>query len=288
MIRSLMFIPGSNEKLLSKGLDAGADALIFDLEDSVSPDQKAQARIMVKDTLLKNPTQKTVVRINAIGTDFWTEDLKVTLEGNPDAVMLPKAGTPEDIKTLVEAIDSIKVEKGLEGDGNNPEIIPLIETALGLENAYSIATSSDRISGMLLGGEDLTADLGCKRTREGYEIFYARSRMVACGRAAGVEIYDTPFTDTRDEEGIQIDAQTAKSLGFSGKACITPRHIDVINEAFSPTQADIEYAKAVIEAIEEAEREGRGVVALNGKMIDAPVVSRAKQVLEAAEAIGLL
>lgn len=301
MIRSLLFIPGSNEKLLAKGPGSDADALIYDLEDAVSPDQKDVARTMVRDALLGNHATEgdaslqnhaaegdahrshiRIVRINSIETEYWKEDLREVLKGAPDMIMLPKASQPEDIATLLDELSKIE-ENSNEAVG----IIPLIETALGLENAYRIASCSPRIKGMLLGAEDLTADLHCKRTKEGREIFYARSRMVACGRAAGVEIFDTPFTDTRDEEGIKSDAELAKSLGFTGKAAITPRHLETINAAFSPTAEDIEYARAVLAAIEEAEREGRGVIALNGKMIDAPVVERARQVLDAAQAIGL-
>ena len=286
MMKSLLFIPGSNEKLISKGKESDADALIFDLEDAVSPDAKGEARILVRDALLnwaspdgetdENPKRKTsIVRINSLDTDYWEEDIDTVLAGHPDMIMLPKVSEPDAVITLVRYIEACEGQE-------IPAIFPIIETALGIENAYRIASSHERVKALLLGAEDLTADLHCKRTREGREIFYARSRIVACGRAAGVEIYDTPFTDTRDEEGIKMDAETARSLGFTGKAAITPRHIDVLNSTFSPTEEEIEYAKKVMEAIQQAKAEGRGVIALGSKMIDAPIVERARQVLEAA------
>ena len=287
MIRSLLFIPGSTQKLLDKGPGSGADALIYDLEDAVSPDQKDLARNMVRDALIATKGASDVpvriVRINSIDTEFWKDDLKEVIKGSPDMIMLPKVSIPEHVETLIGELDELLDSEAAEKIG----IIPLIETALGIENAYRIASASPRVKGMLLGGEDLTADLRCKRTKEGKEIFYARSRIVCCGRAAGIEIYDTPFTDTRDEEGIVKDAETAKSLGFTGKSAITPRHLDAINGTFSPNEAEIKYALDVVRVIKEAEKEGRGVVALNGKMIDAPVVERARSILEAAREIGL-
>ena len=142
-------------------------------------------------------------------------------------------------------------------------------------------------SAMLLGGEDLTADLQCKRTKEGQEIFYSRSRIVVAARAAGVDCYDTPFTDVNDDKGLRKDAAFAKALGFTGKSAISPRHVADINAAFSPTMADIEYAEEVMETIRLAKEQGKGVVSLRGKMIDAPIVTRARQVLEMAEAMGV-
>ena len=170
---------------------------------------------------------------------------------------------------------------------NTVKLIPLIETALGVENAFQIASASPRVAAIFLGGEDLTADLRCRRTKAGNEIAYARARMVMAARAAGVDVYDTPFTDVNDDEGIYTDAEYAKSLGFTGKSAISPRHVNAINEVFSPTAAEIDYAYEVMDAIRAAQAQGKGAVALRGKMIDAPIVARARQTIEAAEALGL-
>ena len=156
-----------------------------------------------------------------------------------------------------------------------------------IENAFSIATAAKRVRALFLGAEDLTADLQCKRTKEGREIEYARTRLVMAARAAGVEVYDTPFTDVNDDEGIEVDALHAKSLGFSGKASISPRHVTVINRVFSPTLEEIDYAYEVMEAIQLAKKQGKGAIALRGKMIDAPIVMRAQRTIAAAEALGL-
>ena len=163
----------------------------------------------------------------------------------------------------------------------------LIETALGVENAYAVASASDRVKAIFLGAEDLTADLQCKRTKEGREIEYARTRLVVAARAAGVDVYDTPFTDVNDDEGIVKDAQLARDLGFTGKASISPRHVQTINTVFSPSQKDVDYAYAVMDAIETAKAQGKGAIALNGKMIDAPIVARAQRTLDMAKLLGM-
>jgi citrate lyase subunit beta/citryl-CoA lyase len=185
----------------------------------------------------------------------------------------------DDYLTVLEA--KLGMEEG------TVRLMPLIETALGIENAYFIASARKRVVALFLGAEDLTADLRCKRTKEGREIDYARSRMVNAARAAGVDVYDTPFTDVNDDEGIVADAQYAKSLGFTGKASISPRHITAINTVFSPTKADIAYAYEVMDAIAEAKAQGKGAIALRGKMIDAPIVARAQQTIAAAQQLGI-
>ena len=157
-----------------------------------------------------------------------------------------------------------------------------------MENAFSIPAASERILGLFLGGEDLTADLRCKRTKEGKEIDYARQRVVCAARAAGVEAFDTPFTDVNDDQGLWDDARYAKSLGFTGKASISPRHVTGITAVFSPTAAEIAYAQEVLAAIADAKRQGRGAISLHGKMIDAPIVTRAQQTLSAAQTLGLI
>ena len=156
-----------------------------------------------------------------------------------------------------------------------------------MENAFAIATATDRVTAMFLGAEDLTADLRCKRTKGGREIEYARGRMVMAARAACVDVYDTPFTDVNDDEGIRTDAEYAKALGFTGKAAISPRHVEVINEVFSPSQADIDYAYEVMDAIRMAKEQGKGAIALRGKMIDAPIVARAQQTIAMAEEMAM-
>jgi citrate lyase subunit beta/citryl-CoA lyase len=287
MKRSMLFIPGNTPNLLINGDRLGADMVIFDLEDAVSPDEKDSARILVRNTLryMGFKGLKTIVRINSVDTAYWKKDLDEIMKYGPDMIMLPKSGTAEDVREADAYMSKLEAELGLAVNG--VRLMPLIETALGVENAFAIATAAKRVCAIFLGAEDLTADLRCKRTKEGREIEYARTRLVAAARAAGVDVYDTPFTDVNDDEGMRKDAEVAKALGFTGKASISPRHVDIINEVFSPSEKDINYAYEVMDAIRTAKAQGRGAIALHGKMIDAPIVERARQTIEAAEELGL-
>lgn len=286
MRRSMLFMPGNNAGMLLNADILGADAVILDLEDAVSPAEKDAARILVRNAIKTLGYQCEVcVRINSIDTAFWKRDLEAIMPLRPSLIMPPKISSAQDVLTVDAYMSQLEDALGMER--NTVRLIPLIETALGVENAFAIAGSSPRVAAMLLGGEDLTADLQCKRTKEGKEIFYSRSRIVVAARAAGVDCYDTPFTDVNDDEGLRADAAFAKALGFTGKSAISPRHVTSINEIFSPTKADIEYAEEVMETIRLAKEQGKGVVSLRGKMIDAPIVTRARQVLEMAEAMGV-
>lgn len=287
MRRSMLFIPGNTPNLLINGNCLGADSVIFDLEDAVSPAEKDSARILVRNTMryLDFRGIEIVVRINSTDTPYWKLDLDEIMPEKPADILLPKTNSRDDVIAVDLYMAEVEDKLGLKR--NTVKLMPLIETALGLENAFDIASCCERISGLFLGAEDLTADLHCKRTKEGKEIDYARSRMVACARAAGVEVIDTPFTDVNDDEGIYTDASYAKALGFSGKSAISPRHVGAINEVFSPSEKEIAYAYEVMEAIKTAKEQGRGAIALHGKMVDAPIVSRAEQTIAMAESLGL-
>ena len=287
MRRSMLFLPGNTPNMLFNGNCLGSDAIIFDLEDAVSPAEKDAARILVRNTLRYMDLRgcETIVRINSIDTPYWQKDLDTVLPQQPNLILLPKTNSSADILAADAYMTALEEKLGLAA--NTVGLMPLIETALGVENAFAIATASKRVQALFLGAEDLTADLQCKRTKESREIEYARTRLVVAARAAGVDVYDTPFTDVNDDEGIWVDARVAKALGFNGKASISPRHVDVINQVFSPTQKEIDYAYEVMDAITLAKEQGRGVIALHGKMIDAPIVARAQQTIAAAEALGL-
>ena len=287
MRRSMLFLPGNTPNIIVNGEILGADAVILDLEDAVAPAEKDSARILVRNAIRYMGFGKceVIVRINAIDTPYWQKDLDAIIPVRPSLIMPPKTACAADVLAVDAYISQLEEKLGLEQ--GSVGLIPLIETALGVENAFQIASACPRVKAIFLGGEDLTADLHCKRTKEGQEIFYARSRMVVAARAAGVEVYDTPFTDVNDDEGIYTDAQLAKSLGFTGKASISPRHVKAINEVFSPSMKDIDYAYEVMEAIRIGKEQGKGAVSLRGKMIDAPIVARAQQTIDAAIALGL-
>lgn len=287
MRRSLLFLPGNTPNMLINGSCLGADAVIFDLEDAVSPAEKDAARILVRNTMTYMDFRgcERVVRINGIDTPYWKEDLDEVLPCRPDLILLPKTGSAADIQEADTYITETEKRLGLAAGAVG--LVALIETALGVENAFAIASASPRVAALFLGAEDLTADLRCKRTKEGREIEYARTRLVTAARAAGVDVYDTPFTDVNDDEGIETDAALAKALGFTGKASISPRHVETINRVFSPSQAEIDYAYEVMETIRLAKEQGKGAVALRGKMIDAPIVERARQTIAMAQEMGL-
>ena len=287
MRRSMLFLPGNNPNLLINGNSLGADAVIFDLEDAVAPNEKDAARILVHNTMryMDFGGCERIVRINSIDTPYWRADIDAILPYQPDLILLPKTGTAEDARTADAYISEVEARLGLEK--NTVSLMPLIETALGVENAFAIASATKRVKALFLGAEDLTADLQCKRTKEGREIEYARTRLVVAARAVGIDVYDTPFTDVNDDEGIEIDARHAKDLGFTGKSSISPRHVEVINRIFSPTLKEIEYAYEVMDAIRLAKEQGKGAIALHGKMIDAPIVARAEQTIAMAEELGL-
>ena len=287
MRRSMLFLPGNNPNMLINGNCLGSDAVIFDLEDAVSPAEKDAARILVRNTMRYMDFRgcEIIVRINSIDTAYWQKDIDEILPYKPGLVLLPKTSSAADV--LAADAYMTEVEKKLGLEQNTVGLMPLIETAMGVENAFQIASATKRVQALFLGAEDLTADLQCKRTKEGREIEYARTRLVVAARAAGVAVYDTPFTDVNDDEGIQKDAQLAKALGFTGKASISPRHVEVINAVFSPTQKEVDYAYEVMDAIELAKSQGKGAIALHGKMIDAPIVARAQQTIAMAQALGM-
>ena len=287
MLRSMLFLPGNNPNLLINGNCLGADAVIFDLEDAVAPAEKTAARILVRNTMryMDFGGIGRIVRINSIDTPYWRKDLDQILPQKPDLILLPKTGCASDILEADRYITELEQKLGIAH--NTVGLMALIETAMGVENAFAIASASKRVRALFLGAEDLTADLRCKRTKEGREIEYARTRLVVAARAANIDVFDTPFTDVNDDEGIVVDANLAKALGFTGKASISPRHVEVINRVFSPTLEEIDYAYEVLEAIRVAKEQGKGAVALRGKMIDAPIVARAERTISMAVEMGL-
>ncbi|HIS00894.1 MAG TPA: HpcH/HpaI aldolase/citrate lyase family protein [Candidatus Excrementavichristensenella intestinipullorum] len=286
MIRSMLFIPGNSPAMLQNADIHRADAIILDLEDAVSPDQKDAARILVRNAVrtLGFSGCRLIIRVNPIDTPYCALDVSSVVPLKPDMIMPTKVSGPQTVKDMSHLVAQAEAACGLaEGTVG---LIPLLETCEGIENAYAIAKADPRVRALFLGAEDLTSDMRAKRTKAGGEIGYSRGRIVMAARAAGVEVYDTPFTDVNDEEGILQDVALAKSLGFTGKAAISPRHVEAINRAFSPTPEEIAYAQEVLEIIEEARRMGKGAIALRGKMIDKPIVDRAKYVLEMARMLG--
>lgn len=285
--RTMLFMPGNNPGMLQNAAIMGSDSIILDLEDAVSLKEKDSARILVREAIknMDYTDVEVVVRINPLDTEYGPEDLAVISEVKPDTIMLPKADENE-IKQADEILSRVEEKNGFKK--GSIKLIALIETAYGLENVYNIIKSSHRVEAVLLGGEDLTADLGIKRTKSGDEIFYARNRIAIACKACRIHAIDTPFTDVNDFEGLERDTAKAKSLGMTGKSAINPRQIDTIHKVFAPTPEEINHAQRVLKAMEEAKKEGKGVFSLDGKMVDAPIINRATTTVELAKILGLI
>jgi citrate lyase subunit beta/citryl-CoA lyase len=282
--RSMLFIPGNNPGMLQNGGVFGADSVILDLEDAVAPMEKDAARFLVAHALrtVDYGCSETVIRINPLDT-FAAADIKAIVPCCPDAILVPKVESAADIHQVISMIAAA------EKPGQTPvKIIALLETPCGIVEAYNIAKADPRVVALALGAEDYTAGLGAMRTKEGTEIFTARTVLINAAAAAGIQSIDTPYTDANDEEGLLADTELAKRLGFKGKLSINPRQIDVIHNVFSPSLSDIDWAQQVIHAIRKAESEGSGVASLNGKMVDLPIVNRAERILHLAQLLGLM
>lgn len=285
--RSLLYIPGNNPGMLQNASIYGADGLLLDLEDSISLTEKDAARKLVRHALesLDFGAVERVVRVNGRDTPFFAADLEEIIPARPDAIRLPKVDSAEDVLEADRLISRLEAEHGLEP--GSVRIQAMLETAKAIVNAASIATASPRLMGLTLGGQDLAADLGIKATKSGLELLYARSAVVIAAKAAGILAFDTVYTDIQDLEGLREQAALAVSLGFSGKAAIHPSQIRIIHEAFSPTEKEVRKAVAVVKAAREAAERHSGVVAVDGKMVDAPVVAQAERTLELARLSGM-
>ncbi|MHB2148870.1 aldolase/citrate lyase family protein [Calditrichota bacterium LG25] len=283
--RSRLYLPGDQPKLMLNAAIHQPDGLILDLEDSVAPSRKDDTRILVRNALraLEFKGCERMVRINQL--PLGLKDLEEVLPHKVDVLLLPKIESPEQIQQIENKVDEV-----LSGLDEKREVffMPIIESALGVMNAYPIAAASKRNVALAIGLEDYTADIGAQRTNEGKESFFARSVIVNAARAAGIQPIDTVFSDVQDMEGLKASVLEAKSLGFDGKGCIHPRQIQPIHEAFAPTTDEIEKAKRIVLAFEEAEKKGLGVVSLGSKMIDPPVVKRAVRTIELAVKSNLL
>lgn len=283
--RSLLYIPGSSLKMIGKASGVTSDAVIFDLEDAVSIGEKDAARGNVVSALptLIGSGKEIIVRVNAMDTLWGYQDLLAVIPKRPDAVILPKADE-RGIITADAVISAIEQAQGMEI--GTVKVIPLFETAYAIANAYQVLGAAARIDGVQLGAEDLTKEQEIVRTSAGSEILYARQQLAMAARARKIDIIDTPFTGVRDLEGLHADAALAKSIGFTGKTCIHPSHIETINSVFSPGEQEVETARGIVEALAEAVAAGKGACMYQGKMVDAPVAERAHRILAKAELIA--
>ena len=286
VLRSVLFTPGNNLRMIHKIPSIAADAFILDLEDSVPILEKDTARIFIRDSLelAGSGGAEVYVRINGLMTGFTAQDCEFVIQRGLAGIMLPKDESKEDVLEAEKIIEKLERERGLEP--GSIVLIPTLETAKGVVNVYEIATASKRVVAIGFGAVDFTRDMGTSLSKEAVELFYARSKCSIAARAAGVQALDTVFIDLADKEGLIKDSQLAKQLGFKGKFLIHPSQIDPVNKVFSPSTGEVEYAKKVVNTFKEAEARGLGAASLEGRMIDIAVFRQAEDLLALAEAIA--
>ncbi|HSL87139.1 MAG TPA: citrate (pro-3S)-lyase subunit beta [Bacteroidales bacterium] len=286
--RTMMFVPASNAGMLRDAYIYGADSIMFDLEDSISLKEKDTSRFLVYQAVktIDYGNVETVVRINSLDMG-GRDDVHAMVRAGIDVIRLPKTETREDVLETEAVI--LEAEKQCGRKEGSTKMMAAIEGPIGVFNALSIATASSRLIGIALGAEDYVTSMKTRRyaERNSEEIFFARSMIVHAARAAGIAALDTVFSDVNDMDTLRKETELIRQLGFDGKSVINPRQIAVVNSVFTPTEKEIMNAQAVMNAIEEAEAKGSGVIALNGKMIDKPIVERAERVLMLAKAAGV-
>ncbi|MFQ6047328.1 MAG: aldolase/citrate lyase family protein [Gemmatimonadales bacterium] len=283
--RSRLYLPGNEPKFMINAGIHRPDAVILDLEDSVHPDEKDTARILVRNALrcVDFMGAERMVRINQL--PLGLHDLAAVVPEGPDLILIPKTERADQVREVDERIRQIQREAG---DEHPIWIMPILESALGVERAFDIASAAESVVALTIGLEDYTADLGVAKTIEGTESLYARTRLLNAARAAGVQPIDSVFGDVGDMEGLAAWAARSRALGFEGMGCIHPRQIEPIHRAFAPSEDEVAKALRIVEAFEEAERKGLGVVSLGTRMIDPPVVLRARRLVERARRAGLV
>ena len=281
-----MFVPGNNAGMIKDAHIYGADALMFDLEDSVSIHEKDAARFLVYQALKTIDYEGTerVVRINSLDSPYGMEDIEAIVRAKPDVIRLPKTEKAQDVVDVENAVAAVEKKAGI--PVGSIKLMAAIETAMGVLNAREIAFASKRLIGIAIGAEDFVTDMRTTRSHEGTELFAARSLILLAARAAGIDALDTVFSDVNDEEGFENEVKLIKQMGFDGKSVINPKQIPVVHRIYTPSKKELEKAMRIIQVSEEAEKKGSGVVSLNGKMVDKPIIERAKRELTLARAAG--
>lgn len=287
LIRSLIFVPGNRENMLERARSFDADIIMVDLEDSVPPGEKAAARDMAREWVpaLQAEGKRVMVRVNSLDTGLTRAELEAVVSPALFGISLGKVESVRDIRTVDALLSPLESSAGMQA--GSLRIIPWIETAKAMWDARAIAESSRRVAAIAFGAEDFTNDMAIERTDSGEEVSVPRAMVPIAARAGDVGSLDSPFVRFRDPDALLHDAQRARRMGYTGKFAIHPAQLEIINETFSPSAEEIEYARRVVEAWDSAEAAGRGSLALDGRMVDVPVVKRAQNLLAMAESIGL-
>jgi len=283
--RSMLFVPGDNAGMLSTSFIFKPDSVMFDLEDAVGLSEKDSARLMVFQAL-RHPAYRAiekVVRINELNTEFGLKDLEAAVRGGTDIVRLPKTDNADEIHQLDALVE--RVEKACGRPVGDTKLMAAIESASGVVNAVAIATASKRMVAIAIAGFDYLVDMHTHRS-SGFEpeLFYARAAVLHAARAAHIDAFDVAYGDVNDDAGFLREVGIAKLLGFNGKSLIHPKQIELLHKAYAPSEAEVSHAKRVLAAADEAHRKGLGVVSLDGKMVDPPVIKEAERTLELAQA----
>jgi len=280
MRRTMLYLPGNNPNMLTRGYLFGPDGLILDLEDAVAISEKDTARILVRHFLKQGEFGgcEVTVRINGVDTEYWRDDIAAIVPFEAlSGVRVPKVDSAKTVELLDEELSAVEEKNGI--PLGRTKIFCLLETAKGIWNAYDIACASSRVAAVIPGGEDLTADLKTSRSKEGTELDWARRMLVFAARAAGVDPIDTVFPRVTDDDGLRKETEFIKQLGFEGKSVIHPNQIPIIHDVFNPTEKEIEQALKIVKAAREAAERGQGAVSVDGRMVDVPVVKRAEYTL---------
>ncbi|MEO7839296.1 MAG: CoA ester lyase [Anaerolineales bacterium] len=282
--RALLYMPGDDRRKIEKATTLGVDSICMDMEDGVAANKKAEARAIIALAMkeLDFGDSERCIRINGIGSGLEKRDLVAALATNPDAIVVPKIETPEQVKWVSERIESYELSSNL-----NIGAIRLligVETAKGILNLKEIAESDKRLEAIIFGAEDYAASVGATRTKEATEVLYARSAVVTACAANDLQAIDMVYIDFKNKEGLRVEAEQGAGFGFSGKQVIHPNQVSVAQEAFTPSDSAIEYAKRIVESFESSQKEGKGAYALDGKMIDMPLLKNAQKVLDRANA----
>jgi citrate lyase subunit beta/citryl-CoA lyase len=281
--RSFLYVPGSEENKIAKAASREPDAVILDFEDAVAEDRKAAARALVWKLLPLQPRGRTewLIRVNAVDGPHFDADLEAAVTAGPDAVVIPKVWRPETLQWAENRL--AEAERAAGKRLGDIKLFVMIESARAVINAYAIATATPRLVGLLLGHVDLSLDIGITPGPAGYgTILHARCQLVLAAKAAGVDLIDCVYLNIKNEEGLQSEAAQAAALGFAGKQAIHPGQLALIHEAFTPSPRRVDRAKRVLAAWEQAQAEGKGVVALDGELIELPIVALERRILERA------
>jgi citrate lyase beta subunit len=281
-------MPGDDLRKIHKATTLDVDCVCMDMEDGVALNRKGEARLTIAEALrtLDFGRAERLARINAIGSGFEVEDLATVLPAHPDGIVIPKVETAEQIRRVSQVIARHEAQNGWLAGGIR--LLVVVETARGIVNLAQIAAADPRLQAIIFGAEDFAGDIGARRTTEGWEVFYARSAVVTHAAANDLQAIDMVYIDFNDTDGLRREAQEGARMAFAGKQVIHPNQVAPVQQAFTPSEEAIAYARRVIQAFEENQQAGKGAFALDGKMIDAPILKSAERVIAMAEAAGKL